>query len=191
MFSTLAHSGVNLETLLAAGYATLLPLVALGLEHLAARSHRRAEDTTTASFRYDRLLDHWECPTGTLLHPAEVDQVRGLVRYRARPTACNRCPLKTRCTDDDSGREVVRSLDPWPQSEIARFHRGISLLLLGLAGLIVVVGLLRHHTDPDLILLGSNLLVTAAMIQRLLPGFFAERSLRNAEPGRDWHGRVG
>ena len=186
---TLPLAEVHPVTLLAAGYAALLLLVALGLEHLAARSHRRAEGTATAGFRYDEFLDHWECPTGKLLHPAEVDPVRRLVHYRARASACNRCPVKARCTDSDNGREVSRSLDPWPRSEIAHFHRGISLLLLGLAGLVARMGLLRHHADDDLIVLGISLLATAATIQRLLPGFVAERSKGTGNTGHDWSDR--
>jgi hypothetical protein len=176
MLSEFPFADAHPETLLAAGYATLLLLVALGLERLAARSHRRAEESATTGFRYDRLLDHWECPTGEFLHLAELDQAQRLGRYRARPATCNRCPVKAQCTDSDDGREVVRSLDPWPQSEIAHFHRGISLLLLGLAGLIAMVSLLRYHADADLMVLAISITMTGIAVRRLLPGFLAERS---------------
>ena len=172
----LALTDLHPEALLAAGYAALLLLAALGLERLAARSHRRAEDAATIGFRYDGLLDRWACPTNELLHPADVDEARRLVRYRATPAACNRCPIKARCTDSDAGREIVRSLDPWPQSEIAHFHRGISLLLLGLAGLIALVGMFRSRADADLVVLATSLATTGIAVQRLLPGFRMERS---------------
>ena len=104
----------------------------------------------------------------------------------ARPAACNRCPIKARCTDSDTGREVVRSLDPWPQSEIAHVHRGVSLLLLGLAGFVAIVGMLRYHADDDLVVLGISIVTTAATFQRLLPGFVDQRLNRFIKPRRDW-----
>jgi hypothetical protein len=61
------------------------------------------------------------------------------VRYRAEAHVCNPCPHKPTCTDSDRGRVIVRPLDPWPHSEAGCFQRGIALLLVGLALLIVVV----------------------------------------------------
>jgi hypothetical protein len=47
----------------------------------------------------------------------------------------------------------VRPLDPWPHSEAGRFHRVVALVLVALAGLVVVVGLVRHHGGVDLAVL--------------------------------------
>jgi hypothetical protein len=52
---------------------------------------------------------------------------------------CNGCALKDACTDSDQGRELVRPLDPWPHSEAGRFHRAVSLVLVGVALLVLVV----------------------------------------------------
>jgi hypothetical protein len=46
-------------------------------------------------------------------------------------------------------REVTRSLDPWLETEIGRFHQRLSLVLVGLSGLIVTVALIRNHDDAD------------------------------------------
>jgi hypothetical protein len=99
--------------------------------------------------------------------PHEFDHERRLVRYRAKAHICNGCPRKTRCTDSDRGREIVRPLDPWPHSEAGRFHRTISLLMIALATLIVVIEGARHH-DPREAALLIGLLGAATLAGRWL-----------------------
>jgi len=96
--------------------------------------------------------------------------VSRLVRYRARAEACNRCPLKTGRTDSMDGREVTRSLDPWLETEIGRFHPRLSLVLVGLSALIVTVALIRNHddADADALVLGPTLLAVAMFAWRRL-----------------------
>ena len=48
------------------------------------------------------------------------------MRYRAKPSVCNTCPVKSTCTTSDHGREISREIDPWPHSEAGQFHRGIA-----------------------------------------------------------------
>jgi hypothetical protein len=155
------------EVLLAAGYAALLIAGAFALEGLSAHTHARALRYRTAGFAYDETLDHWQCPEGEHLWPHEFDEERRLVRYRAKAHVCNACPCKAACTDSDRGREIVRPLDPWPHSEAGRFHRGIAVLLVGLALLIVVVEGARHHRPQETALLAA-LLVTGALAARWL-----------------------
>jgi hypothetical protein len=139
----------HLEPLLAGGYAMLLVVIAAGLEWMGRHSHRRADQYHTSGFRFHKRRDHWECPNGARLERAEIDNELRVIRYRAPAHTCNGCPIKARCTDSDNGREISVSLDPWLSSAIGRFHRGISLALLVLAGLIVVVELLRHDHGPE------------------------------------------
>ena len=131
-----------------AGYAAFLVAAALILEWLSAHTHRRALRYRTAGFEYDEQLDHWRCPEGEHLWPHELDHERRLVRYRARAHICNGCALKESCTDSEHGREIVRPIDPWPHSEAGRFHRGLSLVLIALALLLLIVGSARHH-EPE------------------------------------------
>ena len=156
------------EVLLAAGYATLLVAGALVLEWLSAHTHRRALRYRTAGFTYHEEHDHWLCPEGEHLWPHEFDDERRLVRYRAKAQVCNRCPVKGNCTDSDDGREVVRPLDPWPHSEAGRFHRGLSLMLIALALLILVVEAARHHRTAEAVLLIALLVVGVVAARRLL-----------------------
>jgi DDE family transposase len=144
---------VKTEVALALAYAAALTVTAFGLEWLSAHTHRRALRFRTAGFTYEERHDYWVCPEGEHLWPHELDHERRLVRYRARPHVCNACPVKQRCTDSDRGREIVRSLDQWPNSEAGRFHRVLALMLLGLAALVLVVALARNHTPADSALL--------------------------------------
>lgn len=155
------------ETIMAAGYAMALILGAFVLEWLSSHTHRGSLRYRTAGFSYNEDHDHWKCPTGQSLWPHEYDHEKRIVRYRAQAMVCNACPIKNRCTDSDRGREIVRAVDPWPHSEAGRFHRGISLMLVGLALMIICVEAVRNH-DP-------NELVTLCAV--LIPGLLAWRWL--------------
>lgn len=158
---------MSAEVAFAAGYATFLVCGAFALEWLSAHTHRRALRFRTAGFRYDETHDHWLCPEGEHLWPHELDRERRLVRYRARAHVCNACGIKHRCTDSDHGREIVRPLDPWPHSEAGRFHRGIALVMVGLAVLILLAEVARHHASAESLLL-VGLLVPIAFAARWL-----------------------
>jgi len=182
---------VSAEVLLAAAYAAALITGAFALEWLSAHTHRRSLRYRTAGFAYDDTHDHWVCPEGQHLWPHEFDHERRLVRYRAKAHVCNGCPRKAECTDSDRGREVVRPLDPWPHSEAGRFHRVISLVLVGLAVLVVLVAGARHHAAPEAaVLLG--VLAGAALAARWLvrdlrahPANFPAHGLRVAVTAAD------
>lgn len=169
-------AAVHPEIWLGAGYAVILVMAALGLEWMARRAHDRSEEYELSGFVYHRDLDVWECPSGQHLLPSSTDYLRQLVRYRARPTACNSCPLKSLCTDSDDGREIVRPLATWPHSEVARFHRGLSLLLLLLAGLVLAVAGLRHLGEAGLGVLAGPMMLVLLMTRRLWPVFRATPS---------------
>jgi hypothetical protein len=158
---------VTPEVVLAAGYAALLVCGAFVLEVLSAHTHRRSLRYRTAGFAYDGTHDHWVCPQGEHLWPHDFDRERRLVRYRAKAQVCNACVVKHRCTDSDTGREVVRPLDPWPHSEAGRFHRVIALMLVALAALVLAVEVARNHTAVEALLL-AGLLVPVALAARWL-----------------------
>ncbi len=164
-------SAVDPEVWLAVGYALFLVLSALSIEWLSAHTHRRSLRWRTAGFDYDSVHDRWSCPEGQDLWPEEFDHERRLVRYRAKAHICNGCPRKSDCTDSDRGREIVQPLDPWPHSEAGRFHRGLSLVLTGLAGLVLTVELARHHDIAELALLVALAGVVAATARLLLRDF--------------------
>ena len=122
-------------------------------------------------FKYHREFDHWECPTGQLLHRHSIDHQRNIVRYRAIGHICNCCHKKPDCTDSDEGREIEHRVDSWVQSEIRHYHRGISLAILLLAALILLAQLLWFNQTRDRLLTGGMLLVIGVLGARLLAGF--------------------
>jgi len=62
-------------------------------------------------FVYDAEKDLYICPQGETLHRKGRDYKEGSIRYAAKPSACNPCPLKTRCTKSKKGRWLRRSFD--------------------------------------------------------------------------------
>jgi hypothetical protein len=167
--------GIHIEVLLAAAYAVFLGGVAAVLEWVARHSYRRAEQYEQAGFTYHRQMDLWKCPAGEQLQRAEIEHQLRVVRYRARAKTCNACSLKTNCTDSDEGREIEQRLDSWVGSELRRFHRGISLMLLLLAAMIVAAETWRHDSHRELAMLGSLLAMIGIAGSKLLKEFLERR----------------
>jgi len=155
------------EVALVAGYAVALLAIAVGLDWLAAHVQRRSERYRTAGFRYHPQHDAWVCPKDEMLWPVEYDAERLLVRYRARPSVCNACPVKADCTGSAHGREVTRALAPWPHSEAGRFHRGVALALVVLAGLFVVATTFVARSGWDVAVLLAALALVGLVGWRL------------------------
>ena len=162
---------MHVEVFLAAGYAAFLLCAAVGLDLLARHSHARSLRYRNAGFTYHPGHDAWICPEDQLLTRTETDHERRLIRYRARPQICNHCPAKDDCTDSKDGREVVRAMDPWPHSEAGRFHRGISLVIILIAALILAAEILRNHSPLDLALLAPGLATVALTLWHLHAAF--------------------
>jgi hypothetical protein len=157
----------HLESLLATGYALLLIVIAAGMEWMGRHSHRRADQYHTGGFRFYGHADHWECPNGARLERAEIDNELRVIRYRAPAHTCNGCPIKTHCTDSNTGREISVSLDPWLSSAIGRFHRGISLALLVVAGLIMTIELVRYGHGRERWMLATGLMIVSLVALKL------------------------
>ena len=162
--------GFHSDVLLAAAYALLLAGVAGVLERMALYSHRLSEGLPTAGFEYQPGLDVWLCPLGERLELREMDHSRRVATYRASAQACNACSSKHCCTDSDDGRQVQRHLDSWLRSELRRFHRGLSLALVLLAGLILAAEMSRQDTSRDWVLLSTLLVSTFLFGVTLLSG---------------------
>jgi hypothetical protein len=145
---------VNLhpEVAIVGGYALVLLAVAAVLDWVGQHTQRRSERFRTAGFRYQPQHDAWTCSQDAMLWPMEYDAEKHLVRYRAKASVCNACHVKPDCTDSLQGREVIRAVAPWPHSEAGRFHRGMSLVLVGLAAVLLLIAAVRHPQPPTLVL---------------------------------------
>lgn len=170
--------GVHIEVLLAAGYALMLAGIAVTLEILARHSHRRSEHYRHSGFTYKQKDDVWACPTGHHLTRVETDFGRKIARYRAPAHKCNACHCKKDCTDSDNGRELESRLDSWIESELRRFHRGMSLSLFLLATVILAGEMVRYHNWQEWLLLGL-LLAPIGYIGSKLSVSFWERERKS------------
>ena len=164
-------SGVHIEVVLAASYAIFLVGVAFILEFLARHSHKRSECYRNSGFVYFQKMDLWECPAGRQLLRTETDYQRRIVHYRAPADACNACSLKKHCTDSNDGRLLRRHVDSWVESELRRFHRGISLTLLLLATVILIAETVRHAEPRELLILGCLLFPVGLTGAKLFASF--------------------
>jgi hypothetical protein len=72
---------------------------------------KRTSLLTIEDFVYDGERDLYTCPQGEILRRQGHDRRGGYVRYAVRTSACNGCPLKSKCTNSPKGRWVSRSLD--------------------------------------------------------------------------------
>ena len=168
-------SGVHIEVVLAASYAVFLAGVAFVLETLAQHSHKRSERYRNSGFVYFHKMDLWECPAGRRLLRIDTDYQRRIIHYRAPADACNACSLKNNCTDSNQGRLLKSHLDSWVESELRRFHRGISLVLLLLATIILVAEAVRNAAPRDLLIVGCLLLPVGLAETKLFASFLKQQ----------------
>ena len=144
---------MSINVLLVCCYTLFLVLTAYGFDHMAKRTAVRARRWRTGSFRYHQDHDAWKCPQDQWLWPTSFDPEQRIVRYRAKPSVCNSCPVKDTCTTSSHGREVSREIDPWPYSEAGRFHRGIACAIAVLAIFLPAAMLLSRPSAADLLAL--------------------------------------
>ena len=162
----LPGDAVAVQVWLAVGYGVFLLLVAYALDLAARRMASRSKRWHSGSFTYHADHDAWVCPEDQWLWPQSFDPGNRVMRYRASPSVCNACPVKDSCTTSDNGREVTRSVDPWPGSEAERFHRGVACTVAVLAVGWPLLSLLGDRSPTELVLLGST---TALLIVGSLP----------------------
>ncbi|BBZ05395.1 hypothetical protein MCHIJ_48320 [Mycolicibacterium chitae] len=153
----------DIDTWLFAAYALLLAMVAWGFDAMAKRASHRAAAWRTGDFVYHPDHDAWKCPEDQWLWPTSFDPNNRVMRYRAKPTICNHCPVKHDCTTSSHGREISRQVDPWPFSEAGRFHRGIACAVAGLAILMPLAQAVAKQSPAD-VLVSLIAALTVALI---------------------------
>jgi len=138
----------DLGLLLLVGYVATLWAGGWALE-LAARAHfRRAQRYAHDGFTYDRELDRYECPQGELLTLHTFDDRDKLAIYKAPASSCNACPLQMFCAPHGEGRRVYHSLAEFHETDVGRFHRRLSLIIMGVALAFSAGGLLAFWNKP-------------------------------------------
>ncbi|MDP9480625.1 MAG: IS1182 family transposase, partial [Actinomycetota bacterium] len=76
-----------------------------------AEQGKRTSLLTIEDFVYDSERDLYTCPRGETLRRRGHDHRGGYVRYAAKASSCNPCPLKSKCTKGPKGRWLSRGLE--------------------------------------------------------------------------------
>jgi hypothetical protein len=145
------------------GYLLALWAGGRALEALARAHFHRARRHAHRGFAYDPALDRYECPQGELLTLHTCDDRDKLAIYKAPASSCNECPLKSFCTPHDEGRRVYRSLAEFHETDVGRFHRRLSLVVLGVSLAFSAGGLVAWWNRP-----GEGLLAVAVGVSVVL-----------------------
>ncbi|WZO96876.1 hypothetical protein EP7_003881 [Isosphaeraceae bacterium EP7] len=154
---------LDLELVLLLAYVMVLWVGGWALEFLARAHFHRAERYAHAGFAYDVHLDRYECPQGELLTLKTFDDRNKLAIYKAPAPSCNACVLKSFCTPHDEGRHVYRSLAEFHETDVGRFHRRLSLIILAVSLAFSGLGVLGWWNKP-----GEWLLVVAACVSLIM-----------------------
>ena len=76
-----------------------------------------------AHFSYDAANDLYWCPQEQPLRPFCRSESREQVGYRADPATCNTCPVKAKCTESGSGRQLHRSFHADYLERVKGYHQ--------------------------------------------------------------------
>lgn len=139
---------IDLTLVLLLSYVFVLWAGGWVLEALAQAHFRRAQRHAHDGFAYDAELDRYECPQGELLTLDTHDDRDKLAIYKAPAASCNACVLKAFCAPHDEGRRIYHSLAEFHETDVGRFHRRLSLTILGVALAFAGGGLVAWWSRP-------------------------------------------
>jgi transposase len=92
----------NIAAVERAGIRAYVPLTGAG----KARPYFSKEE-----FTYDPEQDLYQCPAGEILRPKTFRAARNQILYKTEPGTCNSCSMRAQCTDNNTGRQVLRHRD--------------------------------------------------------------------------------
>lgn len=164
--SLLLSLPADLEAWLVLGYVAVV-LVGARLSEVLARVHfERARRYAEHGFEYDADADHYHCPQGERLVLHLLEEESRLAVYRAPASSCNGCPRKPSCTPHDEGRHLYRPLAEWAETDVGRFHRRLSMLMIGVGMIFSLGGLSRWAGEPGTGLLFAAVAASVASVTR-------------------------
>jgi transposase len=92
----------NIAAVERAGVRAYMPLTGAG----KARPYFSKEE-----FAYDPHQDFYQCPAGEILTPKTFRTARDQVIYKTEPGRCDSCSIRPQCTDNKTGRQLLRHRD--------------------------------------------------------------------------------
>ncbi len=179
---------VDLIQVLLLAYLVCLWVGGWILEALARAHFHRARRFAHGGFTYDEGLDRYECPQGELLTLDTYDDRNKLAIYQAPAASCNACVLKTFCTPHDEGRRVYHSLAEFHETDLGRFHRGLSLTILVIAVGFSAGGLIAWWNRPGewLFLIASGMSLMMLWLDLRDSPARADSALSTAHERQSW-----
>ena len=170
---------VDLELWIVLCYVAVV-LIGARITELLARMHfAHARLRAERGFEYVAEEDHYRCSEGERLGLYRVEHERGIAVYQARAETCERCALKAACTPQSDSRRLYRSLIAWAETDVGRFHRRISVLMFGAAGVLALGAAWRWSGSPGTGYLLAGLLASSVSLVWDL----RVRDSRNESPG--------
>jgi transposase len=103
----------NIAAVERAGIRAYVPLTGAG----KARPYFSKEE-----FSYDPEQDLYRCPAGEILRPKTFRAARNQVLYKAEPGTCSSCSMRAQCTDNKTGRQVLRHLEERYVDRVKSYH---------------------------------------------------------------------
>jgi hypothetical protein len=176
----LTRPPADLEVWLLLGYAAVVLAAARVTEALAAAHFRRARRLAEHGFHYDPHADHYHCPHGKRLSLQVITSDDRVAVYRAPASECARCPSKAACTPHDEGRHIYRPLAEWAETDVGRFHQGISLFMAASGAAVSLLAVLRWWGRP-----GTGWLVIALVLSAVMARRDARRLCAPRDPDAD------
>jgi hypothetical protein len=92
----------NIAAVERAGIRAYVPLTGAG----KARPYFSKEE-----FVYDPKQDLYQCSAGETLTPKTFRSARNQILYKTEPGTCDSCSMRSECTDNKTGRQVLRHRD--------------------------------------------------------------------------------
>lgn len=163
----------ELEVWLVLGYVAVVLTGARLSESLARLHFERARRHAEAGFEYDAGADHYRCPEGERLTLHSIERANRQALYRAPASRCNGCLLKASCTPHDEGRHLYRPLATWAETDVGRFHRRVSMLMIAVAVIFSMFAFTRWLGQPGTGLLLTALALSLAAVARNLRAAWA------------------
>jgi len=155
---------VDLELWIVLCYVAVV-LIGARITELLARMHfARARRRAERGFEYIAEEDHYRCSEGERLVLDRLEHERGIAVYQAPAETCARCALKKACTPQSDGRRLYRSLITWAETDLGRFHRRISALMFGAAGVLTLAAVFRWSGSPGTGYLLAGLVASSASL---------------------------
>jgi len=154
-------AAVPIEVWLSIGYSLAMVGLAYVIDGFARRAASTHEGGRLSGFAYDERADVFTCRHDQVLRPHSFDPDSKVVSYRAKAATCNACPSKHLCTTSNVGREAQLSVESWPASEAAQFHRRIACAVVVLGLLWPVMLALTGPGPAGFLVLGLGTLTVA------------------------------